>query len=270
MPDQEYVDMWAPVLERLEAAPGGGNRPRREEMQELDPEYRPGPFTPADLSLPASPTLNRWAHYVLRLEVKLPMSRPDDPDVVAPLSEDAYQEYRRQRKRGTPWKGAEGDDEAGLSDALSLKDGWESDVRPLPSGTHWRRAGWEQRRPPTTEEVEAEMLVGSDRDAAGETDDEMEMNEPGVPVPPSPPPVAPSPPPPAVEQPPPPPLVPVLPAPPAAPSVAQYIVIPPIAPPPPGRIEAPELPYRRLASVPVWMAGEPQANPPPWREPHRF
>lgn len=253
--------MWAPVLARLEGARKDNGPARKELMQRKDSEYRPGPFVPADLSQPASPSLNRWAYHVLRRECKLPVVHPGDPKVIAPLSEPAYLEYRRLKKEGKPWKGTEGDDEEGLSDALSLEDSWESDARPLPSGTRWRLAGWEERRPPTPE-----LPVGSDHDAAGETDDEMEVDQPSVPVPPSPPPVAPSPPPPAVEHPPPPPLAPALPL---APSMAQYVVMPPVAPPPPGRIEAPELPYRRLASVPIWMAGNEPPRAQPWQEPHR-
>ncbi|QRW03493.1 hypothetical protein RhiLY_02492 [Ceratobasidium sp. AG-Ba] len=122
-PDRSYAPYWeyALALWELKAAQGTGQ-----------PLVR---WVDIDFSKPRPWFCNKWAFTIMRLEAGLPTDIPGDPMKLAMLGACRDPPYNRAPVSEEEWAklpGAVGDDEANMSDAVSLPDDIE-DGRPTSS-----------------------------------------------------------------------------------------------------------------------------------------
>ncbi|QRV83724.1 hypothetical protein RhiJN_11740 [Ceratobasidium sp. AG-Ba] len=173
-PDRSYAPYWeyALALWELKAAQGTGQ-----------PLVR---WVDIDFSKPRPWFCNKWAFTIMRLEAGLPTDIPGDPMKLAMLGACRDPPYNRAPVSEEEWAklpGAVGDDEANMSDAVSLPDDIE-DGRPTSStwdpatrlAAPVRHEGGEGSGEEVGEEVEAPMEL-----EAGEQSEvpppEIEMEE---------------------------------------------------------------------------------------------
>jgi hypothetical protein len=181
LPDPNYERLWEPVALSLQRAAGVAE---------------PHPWAIAPLARRSELRMvNTWACDLIAVEEGVRQPGADRLTTHWPLSAAAVEVFERDREHVFDSQ----DEEDGWSDADSLSDTYENDIKVHPTGNRWRLPGWERRAPgyesPPAEETGAgrDVPAGqmfeedlSDADAEAEEDPEASM-EPPVPPPPPPP-----------------------------------------------------------------------------------